>query len=394
MDHFDPTTLAILGVLLLVGYGAHAAGARTHVPRVTLLLLLGVAAGPHVFDLVPPDVAGWFPLAAHMALAMVGFLLGERFYGRDLAASGKVVLWISLAQTVAVAALVAGAALLADAVVPVALTLGAIACATAPAAVLDLVRECHARGPLTDVVLGVVAIDDAWGILVFSFALVSAEALVGQGAVMTQVAAGLWEVAGAVLLGVGLGLPMAWLTGRVKEGEPTLLEAAGFVFLCGGLAIWLEVSYLLACMALGATVANRATHHTLPFRDIEGVSDPFLVVFFLLAGYALEVDALATLGPLVLAYVLARTAGKVLGGLVGARAAGAGPELRRRTGWCLLPQAGVALGMALLVAERLPELAGQVLPVVIASTALFEIAGPLVTRWHLARAGELRGRRE
>jgi len=267
--------------------------------------------------------------------------------------------------------------------------LGAIACATAPAAVLDGVREARASGPLTRTVLGVVAIDDAWGILVFSFALVSAEALVGHGEPLAQALSGLWEVAGAVVLGIALGLPMAWLTGRVKKGEPTLLEAAGFVFLCGGLAIQMEVSYLLACMALGATVANRARHHTRPFREIEGVIDPFLAVFFLLAGYGLDVGALENLGLVLVAYVLARSVGKLLGGWAGARIAHAPKVIRQRAGWCLLPQAGIALGMALLVVERLPHLAAQVLPVVIASTVLFEVVGPLLTRWHLARAGEL-----
>jgi Kef-type K+ transport system membrane component KefB len=386
---FDPTVLIVLGGLLLAGFAAHAAGALTHVPRVTLLLLLGLAAGPHALDLVPAGIADWFPLAAHMALAMVGFLLGERFYGKDLARSGRVVLWVSLLEVLGAAALVTAATLVAGGSLPLALALGGIAGASAPAAILDLVQESRAAGRLTDTVLEVVAIDDAWGIILFSLCLVSAEGLLGQGSVVSELGAALWEVGGALVLGVLLGLPMAWLTGRVRDGEPTLLEAAGFVFLCGGLAMRLDVSYLLACMALGATVANRARHHTRPFRDIEGVSEPFLVVFFLLAGYALELDALGSLGLVTLAYVVARSAGKVLGAGAGAAVARAAPAVRRRIGWCLLPQAGVALGMALLVAERIPVLAGTVVTVVIASTVVFELAGPVVTRRQLARAGEL-----
>jgi len=168
-----------------------------------------------------------------------------------------------------------------------------------------------------------------------------------------------------------------------------LLEAAGFVFICGGLALMLHVSYLLACMALGATVANRATHHTRPFREIEGASQPFLVMFFLLAGYECDLDAVTTFGVLGAGYVLARLLGRVIGGSLSARLAGAPAVVRRRVGWCLLPQAGVALGLALLAAERLPAVGEIVLPLVIVATVVFELVGPATTWWHLDQAGEL-----
>lgn len=155
---------------------------------------------------------------------------------------------------------------------------------------------------------------------------------------------------------------MAWLTGRLGQGEPAILEAAGFVFLCGGLATLLDVSYLLACMVLGAVVANRAKHYTRPFHAIEGVSDPFLAVFFVLAGFRLELDALADLGWLGIAYVLARATGLIVGGRLGAKFAQAPPVVQKHIGWCLLPQAGVALGLALLAAERLPEIGERCCP--------------------------------
>lgn len=388
MASLPPHTLIVLGLLLLAGYAAHTAGARTHIPRVTLLLLVGLAAGPYGLNLVPPEAADWFPLVAHMALAMIGFLLGERLLGRDIEASGRIVLWVSVLQTLAVAFLVL-AILWAAGVSPlVALLLAGIAPASAPAATVDIVHECKARGPLTDTVLGVVAIDDAWGILLFSLVLVLVEGLMGFNPPLLELLLGVWEIAGACLLGILTGFPMAWLTGRLKAGEPTLLEAAGFVFLCAGLAMRLHVSYLLACMVMGATVAHRAIHHTRPFREIEGVSEPFLVIFFLLAGYRFEVDALFQVGGVIFFYVLARGLGKVLGGRLGARFGGAPPEIAKRVGWCLFPQAGVALGLALLVSERIPQLGALILPMVIAATIFFELLGPVFTRWHLQRAGE------
>jgi len=388
----QPPELLILGGLLLVGWFAHTIGRRVHVPRVSLLLVLGIAAGPSFLDLIPPSVAEWFPLVTHVALAMVGFLLGESFAGREIRESGRLVLVVSIAVTLgsALAVFVTTAAL--GCGVVVAMLLAGISAATDPAATLDVVREYDAEGPVTKAALEIVAIDDAWGVILFSLVLVLAEGLsgTGGGSVAEGLLRGLWDVGGALLLGVVIGVPMAWLTGRMKDGEPTVLEAAGFVFICAGVAHWLDVSYLLACMALGATVANRATHHTRPFREIEGASQPFLVMFFLLAGYACDIGATLGLGVLGLGYALARTAGRVVAGRGAARLVGAPEVVRRHIGWCLLPQAGVALGLALLAAERVPQVGETVLPLVIAATVLFEVVGPATTWWHLEKAGELR----
>ncbi len=298
-------------------------------------------------------------------------------------------LFVSIGETLGAALVVFLATFLVTGNLAIALLLAGIAPASAPAATLDVIRENHARGPLSQTVLGVVAIDDAWGVIIFSFLLVIAEGVSGGGTPWSEITSGLWEIGGATIVGIACGLPMAWLTGRVKKGEPTLLEAAGFVFICGGIALWLDVSYLFACMVLGATVANVAKHHTRPFREIEGATDPFLVMFFLLAGYELDLSQLKTLGLLGVAYFFARSAGLILGGNFAAQMADAPAVVKKRIGWCLLPQAGVALGLALLVEDHFPELSGTVLSLTIGSTVVFEIVGPLVTRWHLHKAGEI-----
>ena len=178
------------------------------------------------------------------------------------------------------------------------------------------------------------------------------------------------------------------MTGRIEPGEPTLAEALGVVFLCGGIAIWLEVSFLLAAMTLGAVVANLAKHHTRPFHAIEGVDEPFLILFFVLAGASLELDSLTVLGVVGAAYVALRTFARVVGAEIGG-ALGRFPKSQRRwMGAALMPQAGVALGMALLAAQRFPELADQIMPIVIASTVIFELFGPVATRTALRRVGE------
>ena len=381
--------LISLGAFLLAGYVAHRVGARMHVPRVTLLLLIGVLAGPLGVGVVPEDVSAWFPVVSAMALSMVGFLLGERFVAHDIARYGRHVIVVSLGVTLLTVVLVTGAVLATGAPPSLALLLGSIATATAPAATLDIVRESRARGPLSEIVLGVVAIDDAWGVMVFSV-LVAVVAGAGNGP-MTGILDGLRETGMSMAIGVAAGLPMAWLSGRLRAGEPHVAEAAGFVFLCAGLATLMEASYLLACMTQGAVVANTARHHRRPFHTIEGVAVPFLTLFFVLAGMRLEAVEMGAASLLVAAFVAGRVAGRVAGGWLGARASGAPDGVGARVGWCLLPQAGVSVGLALVALERAPALGDTVLRVVVVSTVLFEIVAPLVTRRQLAAAGEVPG---
>lgn len=381
--------LIFVGLFLLAGFAAHVLGRRVHVPRVTLLLLLGFLAGPSVFQLVPEEASAWFPLVARIALSIIGFQLGERFLGKKLRETGRTIMLVSLTEVFAAAAAVFVALLSLGVPVPLALMLASIAPATAPAATLDVVREAEADGPVTDTVLGVVAIDDAWGVILFSVLLVAVQTITGQNASAAIVLDGLWEVGGGIALGIGIGVPMAALTGRVRLGELTLVETLGFVFVCSGLAVRLDLSHILACMAMGATVSNLARHHERPFHAIEEVEQPFLILFFLLAGFDFDASRLPNIGLIGLTYVAARSVGKIGGGSLGGVLASAHRNVRKYTGFCLLPQAGVALGLALMVSERYPQVGRKVLSTIVGTTIVFELIGPVLTRFALRRAGEI-----
>lgn len=371
--------ILLLGLVLLVGLTAELLGRHTPLPRVTLLIIAGVVLGPSLLGWLVPAGTQWFTVVSQVALTMVGFLLGGHLTGRNLKRHGADVLALSFAVVAVTAALVFVAAWLLSGDLGLALLLGALATATAPAATTDVVRESGAEGPFTETLLGVVAVDDVWGVLTFSL-LMAAVALLNGGDGMAVVAHGAWEIGGALGLGVVLGIPAAFATGRVSLGDPTLAEALGLVFLCLGAARWLEVSFLLAAVVMGAVVANLASHHKRPFHAIEHIQWPFMLVFFLLAGAALELEALPAVGWLGAAYVVARVAGRLLGASAGARwramRAGTGLWL----GVALLPQAGIAVGMALVAAQRFPERADVLLSVVLASTVVFEIVGPPMTR--------------
>ena len=389
MQAADGLTLIIIGLMLLAGYLAYLISKKIPIPNVTILLLTGIIFGPSVLDLIPHQTKNWFPLVSHIALAMIGFLLGESFVIKEIREKGKTVLYIMLGETITTAVLVFIAVYLVSRSLELALVLAGIAPASAPAAIFETIRGIKAKGKLTDTVLNVVAIDDGVGVILFSVLFVAAQTVSGRQAGMQELLNGLWEVFGAILLGLAVSVPMAWATPRAREGEITLIEAAGFVILCSGIASLIHVSYLLACMVLGAVLANCSSEERRSFSAIEGVREPFLAIFFILSGLELQPDKLVTLGIIGLTYILARSAGLISGALLAGKAANAPREVTNRLGFCILPQAGVALGFALLAKEKIPQLGDTVLTLVIATTVIFEITGPLIARYNLQQAGEL-----
>ena len=379
-------SLLIVGALLLLGLVADLVAQRSRwIPRVTLLLVLGIVAGPEVSGVLGAAETEWFPVAATIALAMVGFLIGGEFTTERLRDDGTTVARIAVIGAVLTSAVVVGGLALVGQSAQTALLLGGIAAATAPAATVAVVTESDRPTPLGRLLVAVVAVDDAAALVLFGVLAAFAAGLGPNGGTAGLVGDAVWEIAGGVGLGVVLGIPLAYLTGRIQPGEPTLEEALGAVLVCAGAALWLDVSVLLAAVVMGAVVANLARHHERPFHEIERIEWPFLIVFFLLAGASLEIDALGDVGLVAVAYVVLRSAGKVAGGWLGVRMTGGDPLVRRWLGWGLLPQAGVALGLALEATELIPEVAETVLTVTVVTTVVFELAGPPLTRLALTR---------
>lgn len=375
------STLLSIGGIFLLGFAADLAGRYTPMPRVTLLLLSGLLFGPAGLDLLPHRfIDEWFPLLTHIALCMVGFLLGEKITVSAIRERGRSVLWMSVGQAMGASLLVGTVLFLWGAAPAFALIMAGIAPASAPAAIFDVVKESGKKSHFTKILLGIVAIDDAWGLLIFSFLLAAASAISGQGGAAEAFLTGCGEVTGSIVLGLLIGLPMAFLTGRIRPGEPTQAEALGLVIICAGTAVLLDLSAILAAMVMGSTVATLASHHEHPFNEINEIEWPFMILFFLLAGASLHMEKLAAAGVIGLLYMIARIAGLYIGARLSGHLVNADPVIRKWLGCCLFPQAGVALGMALLATDRFPELKDLILPVVIGSTVIFEIIGPVITR--------------
>lgn len=380
----------ILGLLFLIGFIADIVGRSTFLPRVTLLMLGGLAIGPAGFSIVPDSfVQQWFPELTTIALALIGFLLGHQLSVAALRKRGSKVIGISLCKVFAAALAVAGTLMLAGVDPVIALLLAGVAPATDPAATYDLVHESGASGDFADTLLSIVAVDDVWGLMIFMVMLAAAGILGGDAAIASGIAASLADIGGSVLLGIALGAPMAYLTGRIRRGEPMLAEALGFVLLGAGIADGLGLLPILTAMVMGIAVASLAKHHERPFHVIAGIEWPFMVLFFVLAGASLELDKLLLAGELTLVYVVARFVGIYAGARLGSRAFGAQPVVRRWLGVALMPQAGVAIGMALLATQRFPDTASVVLTVAVASTVILETIGPVFTRLAIRKATPL-----
>ena len=369
--------LIALGGLLLAGLLADEIGRRTRLPRVSLLVLCGVMAGPSGADLIPKMLTDWHEFLATIALTMVAFLLGGTLSRSNLGEHGKTILLVSAIVVLTTIVIVSAGLALIGAPVVLCLLLAGIATATDPAAVGDVVSQTGAKGPFTKVLQGIVAVDDAWGIVAFSLLLVTAKSIAGDGA-LDALMHGLGELIGAVVIGGVVGLPAAYLTGRLQRGEPTQAEALGIVFICAGLAVWFNVSFLLAGIVTGAVIVNLASHHDRPFHEIENVEWPFMVLFFVLAGATFDVASLKTIGMLGGAFIALRMAARILGGWIGAAWADSPPPHRRWIGLALTPQAGVAVGMALVAGDQFPELSETLIALTIATTLVFELAGPLL----------------
>jgi Kef-type K+ transport system membrane component KefB len=395
IDSVDTTQLSIssqfllaLGGIFLVGLLLSTVAHRTFLPRATLLLLFGAVIGEDLLNLVPRLLVDRFGLIAEITLLMVGFLLGGKLTKSSLRGHTGTSFSISICAAILPALLVCLGMIAMGVATEIALLLGCFAAATAPAAILDVVQESKIKNRFSKLLLLIVVLDDVWALLLFGVGMAivtSLNGIAGEAGFIGLVA---WELGGAVLLGIVIGLPAAYMTGRIKKGKPMLSEALGIVFLCGGIALWMNVSFLISAIVMGAVIANLARHHTRPFHAIEGIESLFMIIFFVLAGASLEIGALATIGVTGGIYILCRALGKYLGAWIGGYLSKSGQDNQLWMGVSLLPQAGVAIGMALVASSRFPEYRQIMLPIVIASTVVFEIIGPVFTRLAIKQSNQ------
>lgn len=366
---------------------------KINLPNVTAYLVAGLAVGPYCLNLFDQNALAGVAQITSVALGFIAFSIGGEFKWESLKRVGTKAVIITLFQALAALALVDIVLLVFGFDVPLSITLGAIATATAPAATLMVVRQYRAQGTMTNTLLSVVAMDDAIGLAAFSISLAIAQSLTSGAAptLYNMLISPLLEIILSLVVGGLLGALLSFLMRffRSRANRLSLMLAA--VLAGVALADGYGLSSLLTCMAIGAAMVNLRDDSEMLVEIIDRWTPPLFTLFFVISGAELDLHVLSTVGILGLLYILARSLGKYFGARVGASVVKSEPKIRKYLGLTLLPQAGVAIGMAQVVITKLPEYGAEIRAVVLCATLVYELIGPVITRIALERSGEIPG---
>lgn len=394
--------ILLFGIVVLAGTIAERLAQKFHIPRVVGAVLVGIILGNSVFNVLPLETVFALKPFTMFTLGIIGFMIGGELRREVFTRYGKQFFIILFAQGLGAFLLtgVAGGLLtwVATESVPVSLAaglvLGAIASATAPAATANVLWEYKTRGALTTAVLAIVALDDALSLLLFRGAAAAAQGILGKasGTAFVTVLLLAGEILAAILLGFLVGLLLYFLLGFVKDDAPALSFAVAALLLVVGVSMVPDIDPILPAMALGVTFANLEPRRSKKtFQIVEKFAPPIYVLFFVLAGAHIEFARIGLwMIGMIAAYTLARIGGKMAGAWFGAWYSSAATVVRRYLGICLLPQAGVAIGLAILSGQLFRETIGPIIIItVMTSTFLMEIFGPPLVKLGVKKAGEI-----
>jgi Kef-type K+ transport system membrane component KefB len=389
--------LSSLGLILLLALGAGHLVKYVRIPEVTGYILAGVVLGPSMLGWVSSRNLAALEILSEVALGLILFSVGTVFEASRFRRVGRQVLLLTLYESVLAALLVTVGMLILGVSWEASFLLGAIAIATAPASTLMVIREIDSEGPLTDSLLAIIALNNIYCIIAYSLVgsvIDLSSGLGGSAGLFTLLYGALyplvWQLVGSVALGFLIGLLLARWASAITETGETLILLGGSILFCVGVARVLELSPLIASMAVGATMVN-LSHRSQPlFATLSEADPPFYAIFFVLAGADLDLSLVGSLGLAGAVYLIGRAAGKFAGARFGARRLGMADSVQRYLGLTLLAQAGLAVGLTIAAEHRFPDFAPAVTTIVLASVAIYEMFGPIMTRWALTRAGESR----
>jgi len=406
-------TLLTLSIALFAGLMLSRLAKLLKLPAVTAYLVAGILVGPYLLGAFGVAGLGFtsmenidtYGLLSDVALGFIAFSIGNEFRWSQLKKTGRQATIIGIFQAV-VATLLVDAALIGlhflmpdKLPLPTAIVLGAVASATAPAATLMVVRQYKAKGPLTDLLLPIVALDDAVGLVLFAVSFGVAKALVmGHVDVLSVVLEPILEVVMSLLLGLVMGLLFSFFERFFHSRSKRLAMSVTFVFLTVALSmvefhiggVHVAFSSLLVCMMLGTVFCNVCDFSEELMGRVDRWTAPLFVLFFVISGAELELSVFRewTVVLIGAVYILFRSAGKYFGASLSARATKCEPSIVKYLGVTLLPQAGVALGMA-IKAETLGECGALVANITLFSVLIYELVGPYLTKVALTHAGEI-----
>ncbi|MBQ8551679.1 MAG: cation:proton antiporter [Clostridia bacterium] len=406
------TLLLSISFAMLVGLMLSRLAKLVSLPAVTAYLVAGIIVGPFCIGALGIEGLGFtsaeslegLTLISNAALGFIAFSIGNEFRLSQLKKTGKAATFIGIFQAVAAAVIVDIVLIVLHFAMPdvlslpAAIVLGAVATATAPAATLMVVRQYKAKGELTDLLLPIVAIDDAVGLIVFAISLGVARAIEqGHIDVVSIIVNPIIEILGSLILGSIMGVILTFIERFFHSRSKRMSMAIAFVFLTVALsmlkfhigAVEIGFSSLLVCMMLGTVFCNLCDYSEELMERVDGWTTPLFILFFVISGAELNISVFGDLMIVLIgvAFLIARAVGKWGGAYASAKWMKCSPNVCKYLGITLLPQAGVALGMSLLVSDL--SQGGLIRNIVLFSVLVLELVGPLATKIALTKAGDI-----
>lgn len=384
-------TLTYIAVMLIAALLAGKAVKKLKVPNVTGYLVVGLLLGPHCLKILSQDLLDGMEPVTEFALGCIAFSIGAEFKISFFKKVGRAPIVIGVLEGIGAVAVVDTALILLGYDITFALAMGAIASATAAASTLMIVKQYKAKGPVTNTLLPVVALDDAVALMAFGISMAVANVISSHGdaPIGKLLVDPLIEIIGGLAFGALLGILMVLAvniyTGRGNRLAITIM----MICLCVGVSDLVGFSSLLACMMLSMVFVNLSRYRTKIYEPLERITPPVYMMFFIISGASLDVTIITSVGVVGAVYVIGRVIGKTLGAWLGARVSRAPGIVSKWLGLTLVPQEGVAIGLATSAAASLPEYGARIKTVVLCGVVIYELAGPIITKTALKKAGEI-----
>ena len=391
-----------LGLILVSGYFAGRAANFFRLPRISGYIVTGFAFSPSITGIIAPQqIDDLFGLTSEIALAFIAYCIGGSLLISRVRVLEKGILWITFTQGLGafvctcLAVYAVGDFLpsyiseTGNTFISVVLILGGISVATAPAATMSVIHELRAKGSLTTTLLGVVALDDAFSIIVFSGAITIASQLIPGSVDNSVILKGFITIAGAIAVGFIAGLIFSYFLDPSKRPETNLMLTFGAIFLVSGLSSNLGASPLLANMVMGFVIINKVSHADELFNQLEIIEETIFCLFFTLAAAHFDTRVFTTSALLGIVILIGRFIGKLSGTFIGGKISKTPPRIYKYLGITLLPQAGLSLGLIFLAKPIFStEIFDLLLSAMLVSIILNEIISPPLVKWSITKAGE------
>lgn len=382
-----------IGLAIICGYFLGKLINKLKIPSVAGYIIAGLILGQSFLGLFTIDFLESASGVSDLALALIAFSIGGELLVTNLKKIGKKIFAIAFFEAFAAFIIVTISMLLINQPMATSLLLGAVASATAPAATIMVINELRAKGPLTETLIAVVAIDDAICLMIYAIASSIARVLLEHGESIRWSKVfikPLIEIGGSIGLGAIIGGILVIIINRISYTREILAVVIAGILITLGLATKFDLSALLCNMTVGIMVANFSSHRQKAFSVIESISGPIYTAFFVLAGARLQIALLLKVGLVGLVYTIARMFGKISGASFGAKISHAESTVKKYIGFGLLSQIGVAVGLAIVISHEFAgtEMGNLIITVLLATTVITEIVGPLLTRMALIRSGE------